>query len=62
MAKEIDIDKYDESYVSKHNRRIRQEAEENRIVVGPRPITVVRKETRKQRDRRRNLITKDALK
>lgn len=55
----------DEEYLNdirKRNRQIREEAEENRMVVGPRPDVIIRKESRKQRDRRRNLAIKDAIK
>ena len=56
-----DYDQYD-PLVIKKNRQKKQEAEKQQMVVGPRPIPVVRRENRKQRDRRRNLLAKDALK
>lgn len=54
-------DQYEDMFAKK-NRRQKLEAEENRMVVGPRPDLVIRKESRKQRDRRRNLAIKDAIK
>lgn len=61
MAKEFDIDKYDDSLVSKRNRRIKQEADENRMI-GFRPDVVIHEEPRKKRDKRRNLAIKKAIK
>lgn len=56
-----DFDQYDPVIIKK-NRQKKLEAEKQMIVVGPRPIVVVRKENRKQRDKKRNLIAKEALK
>ena len=58
-----DLDEdYLEGDIEKRNRRVSEEAEENRMVVGPRPPTATHVESRKQRDKRRNLVIKKALK
>lgn len=55
-----DIYQYDE--VSKRNRRQKLDADKQKMVVGPRPLVISRKELRKERDKRINLAVKDALK
>jgi len=48
--------------IKKRNRRSVKEADKNRMVVGPRPVSILRKEPRKQKERRTNLAIKDAFK
>lgn len=62
MNKEMDFEKYSEEIVSKRNRRLKQTAGKREMVVGPLPPTGVHKLNRKERDRRRNLEIKKALK
>lgn len=53
---------YDEEDVSKRNRRERQEAEKDRMIVDSLPPTGVHEVKRKDRDRKRNQIIRKALK
>ncbi len=51
-----------EQLITKKNRRRVQEADEHRMVVGPKPPAGLHKEPRKIRDKRRNLAVNKVIK
>lgn len=58
---DINSDNVDD-FVSKQNREQTEEAEDQKMVVGPRPPSGVHIEDRKTRDKRKNLTIKDLVK
>lgn len=51
-----------EDFTTKRNRRLLEEADKHRIVVGSRPGMGIHKESRKVKDKREKLIVKKFLK
>lgn len=58
----MDFNKYDESIISKLNRRKRQSVKKHTTIVGSPPPTGIHEEDRRIRDKRRNLAVKEILK